>query len=153
MISEIEIISGRSLRKLVSRFLKPIAPVVGTSTHGRSRLDTGLRGEHEWRAVWGVSEVRSDRGRALMIRLKRQLFEADAERWQRWKISVKWPSRRISRRKAVNKGRTLKEKRCAHSDELWELSVPHRWPVKKIKWRRKRRLSSLFLCETLRKSA
>ncbi len=33
-------------------------------------------------------------------------------------VSAKWPSRRISRRKVVNKGRTLKEKRCAHSNEL-----------------------------------
>ena len=40
-------------------------------------------------------------------------------------MSAKWPSRRISRRKVVNKGRTLKEKRCAHSNELFESFVSH----------------------------
>ena len=58
-----------------------------------------------------------------MIRLKRQLDTV----WRQaeMEMSAKWPSRRISRRKVVNKGRTLKEKRCAHSNELFESFVSH----------------------------
>jgi hypothetical protein len=54
-----------------------------------------------------------------MIRLKRQTVWRQAE----MEMSAEWPSRRISRRKVVNKGRTLKEKRCAHSNELFESFV------------------------------
>jgi hypothetical protein len=59
-----------------------------------------------------------DRGRARIDVIRLKTKNAKLFGGRRRCVSAKWPSRRISRRKVVNKGRTLKEKRCAHSNEL-----------------------------------